>query len=122
MHSFAMSKRERRGAMTRSITYQKVLLAVHVLSDEEGLACNATVARIASECGHSIVAVQRSIKMMIERGVVLVVGQWDGLNRRILVLADHPRAEAYIADVKAQVDAKWREESDRRVAKKQGRA
>ncbi len=117
-----MTKRDRRGRLTREITYQRVLLAVYMLSDAEGLACDAPVARIGLECGHGVVAVQRSIATMIDRGVVLAIGQWDGLNRRILVLADHPRAGAYIAEVKARVKAATREVTDRRVARKQGRA
>ncbi len=102
-----MTKRDRRGRLTREITYQRVLLAVYMLSDAEGLACDAPVARIGLECGHGVVAVQRSIATMIDRGVVL---------------ADHPRAGAYIAEVKARVKAATREVTDRRVARKQGRA
>jgi hypothetical protein len=117
-----LSKRDRRGAMTREITYQKVLLAVHMLTDEEGIACHETVARIGQECGHSADAVTRSIKTMIERGVVMTVDQSDGLSYRVLVLADHPRAKEYVADLIDEIDARWREQADRRMARKQGRA
>lgn len=113
--------RKRRGAMTRENTYQKVLLAVYILADEDGLACDVPVARIASECGHSIVAVQRSIAMMMERGVVEAIDQSNGLNRRILVLMDHPKARDFIAEVKAGVKAKWQAEVRERIARREAR-
>ena len=104
------------------ITYQKVLLAVYVLSDERGLACDVPVARIAQECGHGIATVQRSIGMMIDRGVVEPIGSSDGLNRRILVLLDHPSARVYIADVKARIRTKRHEELRELIAKGVARA
>jgi hypothetical protein len=115
------SKRDRRGAMTREITYQRVLLAVYMLSDDDGVACDESVARIGLECGHGGEAVSRSIRTMIERGIVRTLDVRDGLNRRILVLADHPRAGAFIAGVKARIAAKRRAEYEQRVASKKGR-
>jgi hypothetical protein len=114
--------RKRRGALTREITYQRVLIAIHMMSDERGVACDATVAEIARESGHSVEAVRRSIGMMFERGLVDSIDSWDGLNRRILVLVDHPLAFAYMKDAKARIRAKREAEVRERVAKREARS
>ncbi len=81
--------RKRRGAMTREITYQKVLLAVYMLSDDGG-DCRADDRAIARECGHSIEAVRRSIAEMERRGVVWIFDWRMGIKRRNMALTDHP--------------------------------
>jgi DNA-binding Lrp family transcriptional regulator len=73
--------------MTREITYQKVLLAVYVLSD--GLICRAFNKEIAEECGHSSEAVRRSLAEMERRGVVEAYDTRHGLNGRAIILMDH---------------------------------
>ncbi len=112
-----VDKRARRGAMTRAITYQRVLLAVYMLSGEDGVACDVPAARIGLECGHSVDVVSRSLKEMERRGVISTLDQWDGLNRKVIVLMDHDGADDFIAEMKARVVAKRREEIDRRAAR-----
>jgi hypothetical protein len=80
----------RRGQMTREITYQKVLLAVYVLSD--GLLCSSINREIAESCGHSIEAVRRSLAEMERRGVVMAFDTRHGLSGRVIILMDHPDA------------------------------
>jgi hypothetical protein len=91
--------RKRRGAMTREITYQKVLLAVYWLSDDKGLVCSASNARIGRECGHSADAVSRTLAEMRYRGVVMDFDTRDGLSSRKIILMDHPEAEDLVLHI-----------------------
>jgi hypothetical protein len=90
-----MTRRGRRGAMTREIAYQKVLLAVYVLAEEDGLACYTFNTGIARECGVSPAAVGRAVAEMERRGVIRTFDWRDGLNCRMIVLMDHPEGRSF---------------------------
>jgi hypothetical protein len=91
--------RKRRGRLTQEITYQKVLLAVYMLSDDTGLVCSASNARIGLECGHNVDAVRRSLADMRSRGVIIDFDTRDGFNCRKIVLMDHLDAEEFVLDL-----------------------
>jgi hypothetical protein len=89
----------RRGRMTREITYQKVLLAVYMLSD--GLICRSFNNQIAKECGQSPDAVRRSLAEMERRGVVNAFDSRHGLRCRAIILMDHDDAAVLTDRLKA---------------------
>jgi hypothetical protein len=88
----------RRGQMTREITYQKVLLAVYVLSDEEGLDCHASDRALAEASGRSVSSVRWALAEMERRDVIWIFGPKIGLKRRSFSLTDHPKNQRQFDD------------------------
>jgi hypothetical protein len=109
MRTIGMTGRERRGAMIREITYQKVLLAVYILSDEDGLACRACNARIGRECGPSGRTVARVLAEMRRRGLIETLDSRDGLSHRMIVLMDHPMAATLLKHIRRTFCCRIRE-------------
>jgi hypothetical protein len=100
MQVTGMTRRERRGTMVREFTYQRVLLAVYMLSDEEGLACRSCNARIGQECGHSAETVARVLAEMRRRELIEMFDNRDGVSQRMIVLKDDPKATALLDHIR----------------------
>lgn len=58
---------------TRPSKYNRVLLAVYWLSDEDGSTCWATKAEIAAEAGCSEKVAARHLRTMEDRGVIWIM-------------------------------------------------
>ena len=93
IHGIGIEDGARRETTTGQPVYQKALLAVYLLSDGDGLSCEATNAEIGRQSGLGVGDVKRLLALMRNRGDVKVFGKRDGLAYRVIVLADHPEAE-----------------------------
>jgi hypothetical protein len=99
--------RKRRGAMTRKIAYQRVLLAVYMLADGEWSDVFATNAEICRDSGCSLAGVRRSLAEMERRGLIsvfLIGCAADHPSGRVMVLMDHPRAASTCGTWRAYLD------------------
>jgi hypothetical protein len=89
----------------------RVLLAVYMAADKEGLYCHASDAEIAGAAGQSIDCIRSHLDRLETGGDIVAFGPRHGLNRRVIVLLDHPDAAAAMASI--IVEARRIEEQDR---------
>ena len=76
---------------------QKVLLAIYWLADEDGLYCHATNAELAKAAGVGVETVRGYLHGMEHDGTVVTFGsRRSGTYRRLMILMDHPAAEAHV--------------------------
>jgi hypothetical protein len=79
--------------------YRRVLLAVYLLADREGLASEGTNAELARQCGLSPGEVRKFLTLSRYRGDVMIFGKRDGLAYRVIVLMDHPGAQDLVLKI-----------------------
>jgi len=82
-------------ALRRLTKYNRVLLALYWLADDEGLICAATNAGIARAAGVSAATVGNCLRNLESEGTVAVYAD-KGLPCRVIVLLDHPEAATLV--------------------------
>lgn len=86
--------------MPYHLAYRKVLLAVYILANREGLACEADDPEIGRQCGLAVGTVRKFLTLMRYKADIMVFGRRDGLPCRVIILMDHPEAN----DVVLRID------------------
>jgi hypothetical protein len=86
-------------SMPDALAYRKVLMAVYILANKEGLACEADDPEIGRQCGLGVGTVRKCLTLMRYKADVMVFGRRDGLPYRVIVLMDHPEADELVLRV-----------------------
>jgi hypothetical protein len=82
----------KRFSPTRQLTYDKVLLAVYILS-RDGIATSATCAEVARQAGVSVSTASKRLNDLHVDEIINIRGR-GRICRRIFLLLDHPEAVA----------------------------
>jgi DNA-binding MurR/RpiR family transcriptional regulator len=76
----------------RRLTYDKVLLAVYILADKDGVATRATCGEVATQAGVSTSTAWKYLNELHVDEVINIRGTGRHGFRRIFLLLDHPKA------------------------------
>ena len=83
-----------------TIRRNRVIMALCILADDQGLVCEATNAEIARHVGLSVESTKPSLHDLEHDGSISAI---DGKGRRrTIVLMDHPEAEAHVETLMGQ--------------------
>lgn len=78
------------------IRRNRVLVALHLLGDPEGLVCEATNEHIARQAGLTVESTRRTLHELERDRTVVALAAGKGYPRRVIVFADHPGAHAFV--------------------------
>jgi hypothetical protein len=89
------------------IRRNRVLLAVYMLADEQGLVCRATDAALSRASGVSFSTARGHLHALVEAGDLVSLKNGSRTHDRVLVLADHPQSRAAVAALKRSGRYRW---------------
>jgi hypothetical protein len=91
-----------RNQFSRWRSYQKTLMAVYWLSEDDGMRCYATWRELAAETGLYVDTVKFYVRQLESNGIISIPTIRDRRPRRTVVLLDHPDAATYIHRLRSQ--------------------
>lgn len=86
--------------LKRLMNQNAIILALHWLSEDDGLSCHATNKQIAAAAGRSEYLAKEMLGLLEARGDIAKLDYRDGVSARRIVLMNHPEAKSTIRHIR----------------------